>query len=86
MRPNGELPFKARGYARSPGELGRPKCWHRDVSDAEKATEVSWLRENVMGPDQTVWALRITAKDRYSDRCWCWGEHVTEPAVHTDPH
>jgi hypothetical protein len=27
-----------------------------------------------MGPDQTVWALRITARDRYSDRCWAWGE------------
>src|SRR5712671_6072933 len=39
-----------------------------------EAAEVSWLRENVMGPDQAVWALRITARDRYSDRCWCWGE------------
>ena len=28
----------------------------------------------VMGPDQAVWALRITARDLYSDRCWCWGE------------
>jgi len=27
-----------------------------------------------MGPDQVVWALRITASDRYSDRCWSWGE------------
>jgi DNA polymerase-3 subunit epsilon len=53
--------FKARGYAWS-------------VADADKAAEVSWLRDNVMGPDQMVWALRITARDRYSDRCWCWGE------------
>jgi hypothetical protein len=36
--------------------------------------EVSWLRANVMGPNQAVWALRITARDRYSDRCWSWGE------------
>ena len=36
--------------------------------------EVSWLRANVMGPNQAVWALRITARDRYSDRCWGWGE------------
>jgi hypothetical protein len=28
------------------------------------------LRANVMGPDQTIWAFRITARDRYSDRCW----------------
>jgi DNA polymerase III subunit epsilon len=66
--------LKARGYAWSPGEFGRPKCWYRDVQDTNKAAEVSWLRENVMGPDQAVWALRITARDRYSDRCWDWGE------------
>jgi len=43
---------------------GRPKSWYRDVADADKAAEVSWLRQSVMGP-QAVWALRITAKDRY---------------------
>jgi DNA polymerase-3 subunit epsilon len=66
--------LKARNYSWSPGVSGRPKCWYRDVADADKAAEVSWLRQNVMGPDQAVWALRITAKDRYSDRCWGWGE------------
>jgi hypothetical protein len=64
---------KARGYAWSPGEFGRPKCWYRDVSDTNKAAEVASLRANVMGPDQSVWGLRITAKGRYSDRCWGWG-------------
>jgi DNA polymerase III subunit epsilon len=71
--------LKIRGYAWSPGDFGRPKCWYRDVADADKAAEVSWLRENVMGPDQPVWALRITARDRYSDRCWVWGERLAEP-------
>jgi hypothetical protein len=66
--------LKARGYAWSPGDFGRPRCWYRDVADGDKAAEVSWLRANVMGPDQGVWALRITAIDRYSDRCWGWGE------------
>jgi DNA polymerase-3 subunit epsilon len=66
--------LKARGYSWSAGECGRPKCWYRDVSDSDKATEVSWLRANVMGPGQAIWALRITAKERYSDRCWGWGE------------
>ena len=47
-------------------------CWYHDVSDADKAAEVSWLQHNVMGPHQAVWVLRITAKDRYSDRCWDW--------------
>jgi DNA polymerase III subunit epsilon len=71
--------LKARGYTWSPGEFGRPKCWYRDVADAEMTAEVSWLRANVMGSDQAVWAPRITARDRYSDRCWGWGEQVTEP-------
>jgi DNA polymerase-3 subunit epsilon len=66
--------LKARGYARSPGEFGRPKCWYRDVADADRGAEVFWLGANVMGPDQAVSALRITARDRYSDRCWGWGE------------
>ena len=65
--------LKARGYSWSPGEAGRPKCWYRDVSDADKAAELSWLRTNVIGPGQPIWAFRITAKDRYSDRCWGWG-------------
>jgi DNA polymerase-3 subunit epsilon len=73
--------LKARGYAWSPGEFGRPRRWYRDVSDADKATEVSWLRTNVMGADQAVWALRITARDRYSDRGWGWGEPLAEPTV-----
>jgi DNA polymerase III subunit epsilon len=68
--------LKARGYAWSPGEFGRPKCWFRDVSDADKAAEVAWLRSDVMGQGQAIWALHITARDRYSDRCWSWGERL----------
>jgi DNA polymerase III subunit epsilon len=45
---------KGRGYDWSPGESGRPRCWYRDVSDADKATEVAWLRENVMRPEQAL--------------------------------
>jgi DNA polymerase-3 subunit epsilon len=66
--------LKTRGYTWSPGEFERPRSWYRDVSDADKAAEMFWLRANVMGPDQMVWAFRITARDRYSDRCWGWGE------------
>src|SRR5215831_6923135 len=51
--------LKTRGYSWSPGDNGRPKCWYRDVSDPEKAAEAAWLRANVMGVDQAVWALRI---------------------------
>jgi DNA polymerase-3 subunit epsilon len=73
--------LKNRGYTWSPGEFGRPRCWYRDVSDADKAAEAAWLRANVIEPDQAVWALRITARDRYSDRCWGWGGPLAEPAV-----
>ena len=66
--------LKARGYAWSPGDFGRPKSWYRDVSDADRAAEVAWLQANVMGSDQAIWALRIAARNRYSDRCWEWGE------------
>ncbi|HEV3309714.1 MAG TPA: 3'-5' exonuclease [Chloroflexota bacterium] len=68
--------LKARGYSWSPGEFGRPGCWCRDVSDADKAAEAAWLRQNVMGSGQAVWALRITARSRYSDRCWV-GENLS---------
>jgi len=79
--------LKTRGYAWSPGEAGRPKCWYRDVFDADRATELAWLRANVMGPGQAVWALRVTARDRYSDRCWVWGEKIVESEYleKTDP-
>jgi DNA polymerase-3 subunit epsilon len=71
--------LKARGYIWSPGEFGRrPKCWYRDASDVEKAAEAAWLWANVMGPGQATWALRITARDRYSDRCWGWGEPIRQ--------
>jgi DNA polymerase-3 subunit epsilon len=68
--------LKARGYTWSAGEFGRPRCWYRDLTDTDKAAEAVWLRANVMGPGQAIWALRITAMDRYSDRCWSWGEPV----------
>jgi DNA polymerase-3 subunit epsilon len=73
--------LKARGYKWSAGELERPKCWYRDVSDADKAAEVLWLRTNVIGPNDEPWGLRITARDRYSDRCWGWGEEALKPAL-----
>jgi hypothetical protein len=41
--------------------------------------EVSWLGTNVMGSDQPIWALRISTRNRYSDRRWGWGEQLAEP-------
>jgi DNA polymerase-3 subunit epsilon len=69
--------LKARAYKWSSGKLGRPKCWYRDVSEADRAAEVLWLRTNVMGPNDEPWGLSITARDRYSDRCWGWGDPMS---------
>src|SRR5215472_15608325 len=64
-------------WARDPAiEFGRPKCWYRKVSDTDKTAETAWVRANVMGSGQAVWALRITAKDQHSDRCWGWGKRL----------
>ena len=68
--------LKAHDYKWSAGEHGRPKSWYKDVLDADNAAEVSWLRANVMGPGQEPWGIRMTARNRYSDRCWGWGERL----------
>src|SRR5437879_11253330 len=64
--------LKARGYAWSPGEFGRPKCWYRDVSDTDKAAEVSLLGANVLGPSHAVCALGLTARTGPSYRGLFW--------------
>jgi hypothetical protein len=52
-----------------PRVVHSPSRWEgRQILDADKAAEVSWLRENVMGPGQSIWGLPITARDRPSDR------------------
>jgi len=48
------------------------------VPDADKAAGLTWLSGKRDGADQAVRALRITARDRYSDRCWGWGELLAE--------
>jgi hypothetical protein len=72
--------LKSGGYAWNPGEFGRPKCWYRDVSDADKAAELTWLQENVMGRI-TPYGRCASRPDRYSDRCWGWRDRLAEPAV-----
>jgi len=37
--------LKGRGYAWSPGEFSRPRCWYRDVSDSDKGAEVAWREQ-----------------------------------------
>jgi hypothetical protein len=60
--------LKARGYAWSPRRVWATEMLVSRCVGPDKAAEVSWLRRNVMGSDQAVWGLRITARDRYSDR------------------
>jgi len=48
--------LKARGYAWSSGVSGRPKSWYRDVGDADKAAEVSWLPQKGKSETGLDWA------------------------------
>lgn len=67
-------PLKERGYIWSAGEFGRPRCWYRDVEEARFDAETAWLRTNIVGADRSIWAHRITAWDRYSERAYEWGK------------
>lgn len=70
-----EAPFdkkvllKARHYAWNPGDDGRPKAWHRDVSEAESAAELDWLREHIYAGEAGRWRTEtFGAERRYSPR------------------
>ncbi len=61
--------LKARGYRWSGGDDGRPRAWWVDVDDAARAGEIAYLHEEVYGYEVDVLQRRITAHDRYSERC-----------------
>ncbi len=62
--------LKARGYRWSGGEDGRAKGWFVDVDEAAQQDECAFLRQEIYGrEDATIETHRITAWDRYSERC-----------------
>lgn len=68
--------LKERGYQWSGGEDGKPKAWHREVTEAEYAAEATWLSTKVYrrapGLDgSTPWRVaRVTAQNRFTDRVY----------------
>jgi DNA polymerase-3 subunit epsilon len=61
--------LKERGYRWHAGSDGRPKSWHVDVIENMIQHERQFLRQEIYGHDVDIKACRITAFDRYADRC-----------------
>lgn len=61
--------LKARGYRWDDGSSGWPKAWWIDVDDADRDNELGYLRREVYQRDVDLRPARITAFDRFSDRC-----------------
>lgn len=62
--------LKSKGYRWSDGADGRARAWFIDVEEADLEAEFSFLRRAVYGRDDIqIDAQKITAWDRYSERC-----------------
>lgn len=61
--------LKKRGYRWNPGEDGRPRAWHKEVSGEESGAEEQWLSATVYGGQSGKWRVdTLDARTRYSDR------------------
>lgn len=60
--------LKARGYRWDPGRAGRERAWWIEIPEEACAVEQAWLVRNVylMGGNPIV--IRMTARERYSER------------------
>lgn len=62
--------LKDRGYRWDGDEHGQPKAWFADVEEANLEAELSFLRRHVYRRDAIhIDPRKITAWDRYSERC-----------------
>lgn len=60
--------LKARGYRWGDGADGNPKCWFRDVPEADLEAEKAYLEAEIYAAPFEPRCVRITALTRYSDR------------------
>ena len=60
--------LKARGYRWSGDGTGQPRAWYKDVPDAERETELAFLRSNIYQGEVELLVRRIDAYDRFSNR------------------
>jgi DNA polymerase-3 subunit epsilon len=61
--------LKSRGYRWNGGEDGRPRAWHRDVPDDQLHAEKAFLASDIFRADTHIQTVKMTAFDRYSERC-----------------
>jgi DNA polymerase-3 subunit epsilon len=62
--------LKSRGYRWNGGEEGQAKAWFVDVEEPLLEAELSFLRKDVYRRDDAhIDVQRVTAWDRYSERC-----------------
>lgn len=61
--------LKARGYRWDDGSGGWPRAWWIDVEDADRDSELVFLQREIYQRDVDLRPMRITAFDRFSDRC-----------------
>lgn len=61
--------LKARGYRWNGDDAVPPRCWYVDVADADREAELLFLAQEIYGREMEPLVRKITAYDRFSDRC-----------------
>lgn len=61
--------LKARGYRWDDGSSGAPRAWYKDVADADKGSELSFLQQEIYQREVDLHPIKIDAYDRFSERC-----------------
>lgn len=61
--------LKARGYRWNGDDAVPARCWYVDVAEADKDTELLFLRQEIYGGEIDLLVRRIDAYDRFSERC-----------------
>lgn len=61
--------LKARGYRWNGDSSGAPRAWYIDVPDTLREAELAFLRTEIYRGEIDLLVRRITAYDRFSERC-----------------
>jgi DNA polymerase-3 subunit epsilon len=61
--------LKARGYRWNGDGNGAPRAWYIDVSEIQREAELAFLKAEIYRGEIDLLVRRITAYDRYSERC-----------------
>lgn len=61
--------LKARGYRWNGESVGGPRAWYIDVAEADCDAELTFLQAEIYRGEIDLLTRRISAYDRFSDRC-----------------